>query len=461
MSYTRYRFKQSLRPAPGATAGLSSSALLVAVATCALAAPVLASPEVPSAPQSKPIALVGGTVHPVSGPDIEKATVLFVDGKIAAVGVDVQLPEGAEKLDVTGKHVYPGLIDAYTDLGLIEIPSVRATVDKAETGTVNPNVRAQVAVNPDSELIPVVRSNGVLAVLTAPTGGLISGQSAVIALDGWTFEDMTVRAPIGMHVAWPRLRPRLGFRTQDDTPASAKRDEALKALDEIFAQARAYQVSKAAATPERPIDLDVRAEAMLPVLDGKLPLIVHADELEQIQGAVAFAERQKVKLIILGGYDAAACADLLKRHDIPVIIGGVQRLPERASDAYDEPFTLPSRLRGAGIKFCISGAEQASNVRNLPYHAGMAAAYGLPRDEALKAVTLYPAQILGVADRLGSLENGKDATLIVTDGDPLETPTEVLSAYVTGRRVDLMDRHKRLWHKYQEKYKQLEKAGKK
>ena len=418
----------------------------------------IASPEVPGAPQQKPIALVGGTVHPVSGPDIEKATVLFVDGKITAIGVDVELPEGTEKLDVTGKHVYPGLIDAYTDLGLIEIPSVRATVDKAETGTVNPNVRAQVAVNPDSELIPVVRSNGVLAVLTAPTGGLISGQSAVIALDGWTYEDMTVRAPVGMHVAWPRLRPLRGFRTQDDTPASAKRDEALKALDEIFAQARAYQASKAAATPDQPIDLDVRAEAMLPVLEGKLPLIVHADELEQIQGAVAFAERQKVKLIILGGYDAAACADLLKRHDVPVIIGGVQRLPERASDAYDEPFTLPARLRGAGIKFCISGAEQASNVRNLPYHAGMAAAYGLPREEALKAVTLYPAQILGVADRLGSLETGKDATLIVTDGDPLETPTEVLSAYIAGRKVDLMDRHKRLWHKYQEKYRQLEKS---
>ncbi|MGD9647619.1 MAG: amidohydrolase family protein, partial [Pirellulales bacterium] len=188
------------------------------------------------------------------------------------------------------------------------------------------------------------------------------------------------------------------------------------------------------------------------------PLIVRADELEQIQGAVAFAERQKAKLIILGGYDAAACADLLKRHDVPVIIGGVQRLPERSSDGYDEPFTLPARLQAAGIKFCISGAEQASNVRNLPYHAGMAAAYGLPRDEALKAVTLYPAQILGVGDRLGSLEEGKDATLIVTDGDPLETPTEVLSAYIGGRKVDLMDRHKRLWKKYQEKYRRLEKV---
>ena len=452
---TVFRFGRGLL---GATAGLPSSASLCVPLLIALSARALASPEVPGAAQTKPIALVGATIHPVSGPDLEKGTVLFVDGKIAAVGVDVKLPDDAEKIEVAGKHVYPGLIDAFTDLGLIEIPSVRATIDRAETGTVNPNVRAQVAVNPDSELIPVVRSNGVLAVLTAPTGGLIAGQSAVIALDGWTFEDMTIRAPVGMHVTWPRLRPLRGFRTQDDTPAAAKRDEALKALDEIFSQARAYQTSKAAATPERPVELDVRGEAMLGVLDGTLPLVVRADELEQIQGAVAFAERQHVKLIILGGYDAAACADLLKQHEVPVIIGGVQRLPERASDAYDEPFTLPARLHAAGIRFCISGAEQASNVRNLPYHAGMAAAYGLPREEALKAVTLYAAQILGVGNRLGALEPGQYATLIVTDGDPLETPTEVQSAYIAGRKVDLMDRHKRLWRKYQEKYRRLENA---
>jgi imidazolonepropionase-like amidohydrolase len=186
---------------------------------------------------------------------------------------------------------------------------------------------------------------------------------------------------------------------------------------------------------------------------------VHADECEQIQGAIAFAERENVKLIILGGYGAADCAELLKKHEVPVIIAGVQRLPERASDFYDEPFTLASRLHEAGIKFCISGAVEASQVRNLPYHAGMAAGYGLPADEALKSITLYPAQILGVADRVGSLEPGKDATLIVTDGDPLEIPTHVVRAFIQGRPVDLNNRHQRLWEKYQEKYKRQAKEG--
>jgi imidazolonepropionase-like amidohydrolase len=184
-------------------------------------------------------------------------------------------------------------------------------------------------------------------------------------------------------------------------------------------------------------------------------MIVTADDVQQIQAAVAFAQQHRLKLILYGGYDAELCASLLKEQQIPVIIGGVHRLPRRRSDAYDAAYTLPERLRAAGVKFCISGAGavNASNARHLPYHAATAAAYGLPADEALKAITLYPAEILGVGDKVGSLEPGKDATLIITDGDPLETPTQIEQAYIQGRPVDLSDRHKTLWRKYQKKYK--------
>ena len=422
-----------------------------------------ASPEIPGASQQKPIAIVGGTIHPVSGPDIVGGTLLFEEGRIVAVGSKVAVPDGAQRVDATGKHVYPSLLDAYTAVGLVEINAVRATRDQAESGQINPNVKAQVAVNPDSEMIPVTRSNGVLLALSAPAGGLISGTSAVMQLDGWTWEDMTLRAPIGMHLEWPRMTA-VNFTGAD--MAQKERDKRrrmeLQKIRQAFADARAYLKAKDArgvASPAPP-PADVRWEAMISVLEGRVPLIVHAERARQIQAAVAFAQRQEVKLIIYGGYDAPHCAEFLKEHNVPVIVAGVLRLPRRRSDPYDAPFTVPQRLRAAGVKFCISGSGRfgASNVRNLPYHAATAAAYGLPNEEALRAITLHAAEILGVADRVGSLEVGKDATLIVTDGDPLETPTHVLDAFIQGRRVDLSDRHKRLNAKYKEKYRRLEAA---
>jgi imidazolonepropionase-like amidohydrolase len=229
-------------------------------------------------------------------------------------------------------------------------------------------------------------------------------------------------------------------------------DEQLKALDQAFADARAYMAAKKA---QKKIDHDARWEAMVPLLEGQVPLIVAADEVRQIRAAVAFAGREKVKLVIFGGYDAPLCADLLKKYDVPVVVNGVFRLPMRPDSPYDEPFTVPNRLREAGIRYCITLAHRfgGSDVRNLPYHAARAAAYGLPADEALKAITLYPAQILGCADRVGSLEQGKDATLIVTDGDILETPTHVELAFVQGRQVDLTSKHTQLYEKYREKYR--------
>lgn len=412
---------------------------------CGMASVSLAHSELPGAKQTTPIVLENVTLHPVTSPPIANGKLLFQDGKIVALGTDIAAPDDALHVDLGGHHVYPGLFDSYSQLGLVEIEAVRATRDITETGSINPNVRAHVAVNPDSELIPVTRSNGVLLALTVPTGGLLSGQSAVLQLDGWTYEDMTLAAGAGMHVHWPRTPAVLGDEKANQDP--------LESLKNALDTARAYQ--RARTGPDQPID--VRWEGLLPVLAGQMPLIVSADDVQQIQSAVAFCEQEQLKLILYGGYDAPHCASLLVKHDVPVIIAGVYRLPLRRDDEYDAAYTLPQRLRQAGIRFCISASERfgASNVRNLPYHAATAAAYGLPRDEALKSITLYPAQIFGLANRVGSLEVGKDATLIVTTGDPLETASQVRKAYIQGREVQLNDRHKRLYRKYREKYRRL------
>lgn len=428
--------------------------LLTVTACTVLMQQVNASSQIPAKPQERPVALVGGTIHPVSGPDIPNGTVLFDKGKITAMGTNVTIPPNAETIDVTGRHVYPGMIDADTYIGLTEIGEVRATLDQRETGAINPNVKAEVAINPGSEIIPVTRSNGVTAALTAPSGGVISGRSALIYLDGWTWEDMTLKAPVAMHMSWPRMGTVTAWwMRQSEEEQLKQRDKNLKEIADAFDDARAYWTAKKANSPG--LQNDTRWEAMIPVLEGKLPVIVDANEIRQIQAAVAFAERENIKLIVSGGYDAPDCAELLKRDNVPVIISSVHRNPSRRGDAYDAPFTVAQRLHDAGIQFCIAGGGGASNERNLPYHAATAAAYGLPKDEALKAITLYPAQILGAADRIGSIEVGKDATLIVTDGDLLEIPTHVELEFMQGRLVDLSDKQKILWLKYQEKYKRM------
>ena len=429
--------------------------LVTALGSLVSFGPLLAHPEIPGAPQKTPIVLSNATIHPVSGPAIEKGSLLVDGGKIKALGKDVSPPAGAEVIDLAGKHVYPGLFDPLTDLGLVEINSIRATIDGTEVGQLNPNARTIVAVNPDSEIIPVTRSNGILLALAAPYGGLMSGRSAVIQLDGWTWEDMALKPDAALHIQWPQVAGgggRRGRGGEESAPAGVS--QAVETLQRALADARAYGAARKA-DPNFPHD--ARWESLQDVLSGKLPVVIHADELRQITSAVAFAQREKLKLVIAGGYDAPQCSALLKKYDVPVIVGGIYRLPRRRSDSYDASYAVPADLHKAGVRFCISarGRFGASHVRNVPYHAATAIGFGLPADEALKAITLYPAQILGVADRVGSLEVGKDATLFVSDGDPLDTPTQISAAWIAGRKVDLDDRHKRLYEKYQEKYKQL------
>jgi len=422
-----------------------------------------ASSVIPAPPQVHPILLAGGTVHTVSGAVLESTDVLFVDGRIAQIGRRLARTRDTEVIDVKGRRVYPGLVAAFTRLGLLEIAAVRATRDIAETGMFNPSVRAQVAVNADSELLPVARTNGVLTALTVPAASakFIAGISAVIRLDGWTWEDLSIRAAAALHVYWPQMR-------LDRSPQAAKPpadqqkdlEARLREFGEAWAAARAYaQAKSAAATAGRPPpDTDLRWEAMTPVFTGVLPVFIHADELKQIESALAWAARQQVKITLVGGADAWRVAALLRAADVPVILAGANNLPLRRDDDFDAPFTNAEKLRAAGVRFCIAGQADGSgfgNERNLPYESAKAVAYGLPRDEAIKAITLHAAQLLGVGDELGSVEVGKRATLIVTDGDPLEIPTQVALAFIDGRRIDLANRQTMLRDKYSERLRRL------
>ena len=416
---------------------------------------VVASTPIPAPPQDHPILLRGGHIFPVSHEDFT-GDILFDHGRIVALGKQLAPPEGTEVIDVRGKNVYPGLIAASTTMGLVEISAVRATRDVRETGNLNPNVRAERAYNPDSELLPVARSNGVLLAHVVPQGSGINGLSAVMMLDGWTWESCTLKAPVGLHITWPRVTipddPRHPARVKK---SRAKRDRTLEAFTKAIQHARAYLRARRAGSQKVK---DARWEAMVPVVEGRLPVFIHAQEMGQIKSAVLWAEREKLKPVIVGGADAWRLTEFLKAHDVPVIYENVLNLPLRPDEPYDQRFATPGQLYRAGVKFCIAASSstfEAPHQRNVPYEAAMAMDFGLPPAAALRSITLSAAEILGVAERVGSLDRGKDATLIVTDGDILEIPTHVVMAFIQGRRIDLNDRHKQLYHKYLEKYRQM------
>ena len=413
-----------------------------------------------TAARAETIVLSGATIHPVSGPAIEGGTIVIRDGKIAAVGREAPHDAAARTIDLAGKHVYPGFISANSVLGLTEVNSVQGTNDYQETGSTNPDIRAEVQVNPESELLPVSLANGITSALIVNRGGAISGTSALMHLTGWTREDMTIRAPVGLHVQWPNMTPvHAFFERRTDEQQAADRDRAIENIRKAFDDARAYWTARGAegktGVPRH--DRDVKWDAMGRALRGEIPVMIHASSLNQIRAALRFADEEKLpKVVLVGGADAWRIAPELKAKDIPVITGATLEMPRRRYDAYDEAYTAPVRLQRAGVRFCISDGGSpfnAMNARNLPYHAAMAAAFGLPRDEALKSVTLYPAQILGVADRLGSIEPGKIADLIVTDGDPLEITTHVEQVWVAGKSVPIENRQTRLFSKYDERPK--------
>ena len=424
---------------------------------------ISASDQIPGPPQSHPILLKNGVIHTISNGVIQ-GSILFDNGKITHVGEFIAPQVGTEVIDLEGKHVYPGFIAAVSGIGLVEINAVDVTNDHSERGDFNPNVRANVAYNPDSEIIPTTRSNGVLIANVVPASGLVSGQSSIMMMDGWTWENATLSHPSGLHINWPQMGTRTLGRFGRSVPIKKqieRRNKSLKALDDMMKESRAYARLRQtkSRSAENYHNEDLRLESMIPYVQGKLPIYVHANEVRQIEAAVHWSKRQDVNIIIVGGKDAWRTTNLLRKNKVPVIYEGVTALPNRRFEDYDQAYKGPALLHEAGVQFCIASSGSAGGayrVRNLPNQAAMAAAYGLPKDEALRSITLSAAEILGIDKQLGSLESGKDATLFISNGDPLEIRTNVLQAYIQGRKVDMGDRHKMLFHKYQEKYRQLD-----
>ena len=390
----------------------------------------------------------------VSGADIENGTVVIRDGKIEAVGTNVSVPAGARTIDGSGLSVYPGMIDAGTNMGLVEVPQgANGTVDTSEVGELNPNAKAIIAVNPYSAHIAVTRVEGITNTLTAPTGGLISGQAALINLLGTAPKEMAVVPQVALVINYPRVAGGFGgfggFQQQpanlSDTLAANERqvEQIRKMLRDAEAYGRAqdaYAKDKSLPRPDRNVVL----EPLVPYVRGEQPVIFRADRETEIRGAIKFAEEMKLKPIILGGNDAWKVANLLKEKNVPVILTGVLSLPQREDDAYDALYENPAKLQAAGVRFCISTGDAGAEVRNLAQYAGMAAAFGLSKTDAVKAVTLFPAQIMNVADRLGSIEAGKMANLVVTDGDLLEIRSRIRYLFIDGRPVVLTSRHTEL-----------------
>lgn len=420
------------------------TAFFIAVffALAAIGSSALAQVAAP-APQG-PVALVGGNIHLAGGEVVTNGILLFDNGQITAIGSDLPIPPDAERIDVTGKEVYPGLILGRTSIGLTEIGRLSETTDISETGNINPNVRAQVAFHSPSDHIGVAAVHGIATAVISPAGGIISGQPAAMMTDGWTWEQMTLRAPLGMAINWPSMGN------------AEERDKAMKELQQAFDKARRYKQAREAATGKNasPHPVDLKWEAMLPLFDGSLPVFINADEVAQIQAAMAWTEKEKLRMVLVGGRDAGYMAGQLAEKQIPVMITPVINGPARAWESYDQSYTLPLQLHEAGVPFCIAGEASAAGAYRLAFHAGVAVAFGLPPEEALKAITIYPAQILGIDDVVGSLEPGKDATIMVTDGDPLELWTRTEMVFIQGRRISEEDKHLRLYERYMEKHRQ-------
>jgi imidazolonepropionase-like amidohydrolase len=402
-------------------------------------------------------------VHPVTGADIHNGSVLVIDGKIAEMGTRVAPHAGVKVVDGKGLQLYPGLINAATNVGLSEVESLRDTIDLDEIGTFNPELRAEVAFNPSSEHIEVTRASGITTVIALPGGGgrgrgatasVITGQGALMHLEGWTWEEMAVKPSAVMDMLFPEIQSggRGGFAAflnQGATRSFAEQErqykEKLVQISQFFDEARRYKLAKAAGGDE--FKRDVRLEAMIPVIDGKIPLFVRAERERMIKDAIEFADKEKVKIIIADPRELGSAAPMLKEHNIPVVLGKTFQLPMRDDDPYDAAYTLPNDFYKAGVKFCF-GTFDTEFARNVPFEAAQAAAFGLPKEAALRGLTINSAEILGAGNEIGSIEKGKVADFILTDGDPLEAKTNIKQMFIGGREVALESRHTREYEKW-------------
>ncbi len=429
---------------PTKMAQLFSTLVLLAVAT-----PLAAHDMVPGAKQQQPILLTDATIHTVSQGVLQNADLLMVDGKIAAIGPDLTAPADAKVLSMQGKHLYPGLIALANQLGLIEIEAVRATDDTNEVTDTNPDVRARIAYNADSEVIPTVRSNGFSYSLVYPKGSVLMGQSSLMQLDAWNWQDATVADGVGLHVNWPSASSTAPWWSDDKPEDVAKKNQQkLSQLKTYFEQAKAYADARAANLGQA---LDSRWEAMLPVFAGERPLFVHADDVRQIRQALLLAKAYQLKLVVVGGRDSWRMADELAAAKVAVIFTAPYGIPEREDEANDTAFKTPALLQQAGVNFALS-LDGYWDTRNVVFGAGQAISYGLTPEQALASITLNAARIAGVDGQIGSLEVGKAATVVVSDGDIFDYLShQVRYMWIDGRAVDLSNRNTQLQQKYRQR----------
>lgn len=406
-------------------------------------------------PQDSPVILFGGNIHTGTGEVIAGGSIAFSNGKITAVGKEITLPDidAYTRIDVTGKDIYPGLIFMNTTLGLVEIGSVDVTVDAQEIGQVNPGVRSIVAYNTDSHVIPVVRSNGVLLAQVTPTGGTLSGTSSVVQLDAWNWEDAAYKMDEGVHLSWPRIAARRGrggmYAMYMRGGAGASYEKSLEELKTLFDDASAY------AEIEKPEKTNLHLEAIKGLFTGNQTLYIHTDEARGVISSVNFAKEHGVKRIVLVDADENSwqVKDFIKENNIPVILAHIHSMPDNEHSDTRLPFKLAKMFSDEGILTGITYSNAAYGY-NLPFVAGQAAAYGVSKEDALAMVTLNNARILGIDDRTGSLEPGKDANIVVSNGDILDMITnDVVMAFICGRSIDLDNKHKMLYRRFQEKYK--------
>jgi imidazolonepropionase-like amidohydrolase len=406
-------------------------------------------------------ALTRAKIFTLTAAPIENGTLVIRDGKIAAVGANVEVPSGAHVIDANGLQIYPGLFDPVTQMGLSEISAVNATVDSSETGPYNPDAVAATAVFPSSEHIPVTRAAGITEVLVVPgsggfdfsgSRGVIGGQVSAMHLSGWTINEMLIKKTVAMVLIWPEIQTRTfdfaTFSRKEKPFSEAKQDyeKQVNELTDYLDRARHYAQAMGHGGPSD-FQRDVKLEALAPVVRGQLPLLVFANRARDIRNAVEYCDKQKLKMILAGGEEAYKVKDLLRSKGIPVVLRPTLSLPGDEDDAYDRLLSQPAELAAAGVKFAF-GSFDNSFARRLGQQAANAVAYGLPYDEALKAVTIYPAEIFGVSDQVGTLETGKIANVIVTNGDPLELTTDVKFLFIKGQQTPLDNRHLRLYEKY-------------
>lgn len=414
--------------------------------------------------QSQPpsvYAITHAKIFTLAGSPLEDATLVIRDGKIAAIGAAVAVPPGAQLIDAKGLQVYPGLFDSVTQMGLREIGAVSATVDSTETGNYNPDVVAATAVSPSSEHIPVTRAAGITEVLAVPgsggldffgSSGIIGGQASAIHLAGWAIDEMLVKKSAAMVLNWPEIETQTfdfaTFSRKEKPYADAKQeyDKQVNEITDWLERARHYAQALEKGSVAK-YDRDLKLEALVTVVRGELPVLVFADRAREIRNAVEFCDKQKLRMILAGGSEAYKVKDLLRSKEIPVVLRPMLSSPLEDDDPYDRLLSQPAELSAAGVKFAIASFDN-SFARRLGQNAANAAAHGLPYDEALKAVTLYPAQIFGLAGQLGTLEQGKLANLIVTNGDPLELTTDVKYLFIKGQLTSTNNRHKYLYEKY-------------